>query len=508
MPHTFDITALSRIGDEHVLAVEVACAPQTSHRGKRNITGIFQHWDGIDRDWNPGGLWRPVHVYDTGPVRVDRYRVLCRDADEARAHLLLSARLDSDRARARDDPHARSTAPSCSRTNDTWRRPQRGQLESRHRRPGAVVATRARRSADDRRRGRDRRRRRAQRPAQTPHRPAGGRLEQLVVLGQRRAPVPEGRQPAARHGRRWPRPRPSELRGDVELAVEAGTRRPAGPRPHRPTRDLRGGRRVGRAAAAGLPAPVGLRTFGPRPGGRAGPGGGRSARPSSVDHPVERPQRPGGGGDRDRAATRPAHGCSTSPPSSCRRGTSRCSTGGSNDPSSGPIRRGCVCPTRACSRICRCSTAPTATSTSGGTTATSATSNGSPNGCHAWCASCPSSGRRRCRPRATSSTPTTGPTSTGIISPSTTVSRSGCSTTGCRRATSPRSTSGGPRRRCTRPSCCATTSSCCGASSTDPPAGSACSPSTTRRRSCRGACSITGAYRSSAGGRSRTPAPR
>jgi beta-mannosidase len=99
MPHTFDITALSRIGDEHVLAVEVACTPQTSHRGKHNITGIFQHWDGIDREWNPGGLWRPVHVYDTGPVRVDRYRVLCRDADDARAHVLLSARLDSDRAR-------------------------------------------------------------------------------------------------------------------------------------------------------------------------------------------------------------------------------------------------------------------------------------------------------------------------------------------------------------------------------------------------------------------------
>ena len=100
MPHTFDVTALSRIGDEHVIAVEVACSPQTSHRGKRNITGIFQHWDGMDRTWNPGGIWRPVHVYDTGSVRVDRLRVLCRDADETRAHLLLTTRLDSDRAQA------------------------------------------------------------------------------------------------------------------------------------------------------------------------------------------------------------------------------------------------------------------------------------------------------------------------------------------------------------------------------------------------------------------------
>lgn len=97
--HSFDVTALSRIGDEHVVAIEVVCARQDSHRGKRNITGIFQHWDGMDRTWNPGGLWRPVKVYDTGPVRADRFRVLCRDADETRAHLVLHADLDSDEAR-------------------------------------------------------------------------------------------------------------------------------------------------------------------------------------------------------------------------------------------------------------------------------------------------------------------------------------------------------------------------------------------------------------------------
>jgi beta-mannosidase len=100
MPHSFDVTALSRIGDEHVIAVEAVCSPQHSHRGKRNITGIFQHWDGMDRDWNPGGIWRPVHLYDTGPARIDRLRVLCRDADAARAHLLLRAIVDCDQGRS------------------------------------------------------------------------------------------------------------------------------------------------------------------------------------------------------------------------------------------------------------------------------------------------------------------------------------------------------------------------------------------------------------------------
>ncbi len=95
-PHAFDITALSGIGEEHVLAVEVTCAPQSGTRGRRNITGVFQQWEGLDHSWNPGGLWRPVRFYETGPVRIDRLRVICRDADERRAHVVLAARLDSD----------------------------------------------------------------------------------------------------------------------------------------------------------------------------------------------------------------------------------------------------------------------------------------------------------------------------------------------------------------------------------------------------------------------------
>ena len=93
-PHSFDVTALAGIGDEHVLAVEVACAPQGDKR--TNVTGVLQSWDGLGPAWNPGGLWRPVLMYDTGPVRIDRLRALCRDADERRAHVVFSATFDSD----------------------------------------------------------------------------------------------------------------------------------------------------------------------------------------------------------------------------------------------------------------------------------------------------------------------------------------------------------------------------------------------------------------------------
>jgi len=92
-PHTYDITPLARIGHEHVLAVEVACPPQSDTR--TTITGVLQGWDGLPPGWNPGGLWRPVQMYDTGPVRVDRLRVVCRDADHRRAHVVFSTTLDS-----------------------------------------------------------------------------------------------------------------------------------------------------------------------------------------------------------------------------------------------------------------------------------------------------------------------------------------------------------------------------------------------------------------------------
>jgi len=98
-PHTFDITSALRAGDEHVLAVEVACAPQTDRTHKRQLTGVFQHWDCLDPEWNPGGLWRPVRVEETGPVRIQSLSALCGDATEELATVSLRAVLDAEDAR-------------------------------------------------------------------------------------------------------------------------------------------------------------------------------------------------------------------------------------------------------------------------------------------------------------------------------------------------------------------------------------------------------------------------
>lgn len=96
VPHAYDVTALSRLDEEHVLAIGATCSPQRDKKNKRNITGVFQHWDCIDPDLNPGGIWRGVRIESTGPVRIDALRVLCRDASESRANLRLHARLDCD----------------------------------------------------------------------------------------------------------------------------------------------------------------------------------------------------------------------------------------------------------------------------------------------------------------------------------------------------------------------------------------------------------------------------
>src|SRR5438445_9275589 len=93
-PHTFEVTDPLRLGRDHLLAVEVTCSRPSDRRAKRNLTGVFQHWDCIDPDWNPGGIWRGVRIERTGPVRIASLKVLCREASAERAMLELEAVLD------------------------------------------------------------------------------------------------------------------------------------------------------------------------------------------------------------------------------------------------------------------------------------------------------------------------------------------------------------------------------------------------------------------------------
>ena len=119
-PHSFDVTALSRLGDDHVLAVEVTCKPERGTTGRRNITGLFQHSEAVARDWNPGGIWRPVLVYDTGPV--SSIGCACCAATPTRpAPTSASTPASTATPPGRSPCRRRPTVPSSPRPSTRWR---------------------------------------------------------------------------------------------------------------------------------------------------------------------------------------------------------------------------------------------------------------------------------------------------------------------------------------------------------------------------------------------------
>ncbi len=93
--HAFEITEQLLTDEQHVVAVEVANPRQSDRTAKRTVTGIWGQWDAIDPAWNPGGIWRPVRVRETGPVRIARCRVLCVEAGVSRARLQIDLSLDA-----------------------------------------------------------------------------------------------------------------------------------------------------------------------------------------------------------------------------------------------------------------------------------------------------------------------------------------------------------------------------------------------------------------------------
>jgi beta-mannosidase len=119
-PRAFEVTEQLAAATEHLLAVEVACPPQTDRRRKHSLTGVFQHWDCLDPEWNPGGIWAPVGVVETGSVRLAALRMVCREATPERATLDFEAQLDADGSSpvtirttvARTDPAAGGPGPA------------------------------------------------------------------------------------------------------------------------------------------------------------------------------------------------------------------------------------------------------------------------------------------------------------------------------------------------------------------------------------------------------------
>ncbi|MGH8976172.1 MAG: hypothetical protein ACRD0C_23530, partial [Acidimicrobiia bacterium] len=83
---------------------------------KRMVTGVFSHWDNLDPTWNPGGLWRPVRIAGSGPVRLARLRTLCTEATEDRGRLTLDLTLDAAAGPVTVRLRARLAGPGVDQT--------------------------------------------------------------------------------------------------------------------------------------------------------------------------------------------------------------------------------------------------------------------------------------------------------------------------------------------------------------------------------------------------------
>lgn len=94
-PHAFEVTGALAERTEHVLGVELACSRPSNLAAQRNLTGSFQHSDAIDPAANPGGIWRPVRLERSGPIRIRHLRVLCREASPQQAVVSVRAVLDA-----------------------------------------------------------------------------------------------------------------------------------------------------------------------------------------------------------------------------------------------------------------------------------------------------------------------------------------------------------------------------------------------------------------------------
>ena len=93
--HQFEITEQMLERDEHLLAIEVSARRAEDLKAKTAITGAFGHGDHLPVDWNPGGIWRPVHVLTTGPVAIRHSRLKCTEASDERATLTVRLVLDT-----------------------------------------------------------------------------------------------------------------------------------------------------------------------------------------------------------------------------------------------------------------------------------------------------------------------------------------------------------------------------------------------------------------------------
>ena len=94
--HGFDITKHLEDRSEHLLAVDVSCARYKDAGGRTSLMGALTDPElSGTADENPGGIWRPVRIRETGSTAIQYFRTVCLDADSKAATLALRCVFDT-----------------------------------------------------------------------------------------------------------------------------------------------------------------------------------------------------------------------------------------------------------------------------------------------------------------------------------------------------------------------------------------------------------------------------
>ena len=293
-PHTFEITgpgpARHRARARRRGGLRATAGPTGQAQPDRRLPALGLHGSGLEPR-------RPLAAAcassATGPVRIDRMRVLCRDADARAGQRLVAGRARQRRAPAPSAPHDRRRRASSSELEQSLAtRDQRRRVDLRRRQPPAVVALRrSATSRSDHRRGRGLGRRRAE-PRAIACAPGCAQVAMhdwvLSVNGERM--FLKGVNPARRR-MALGEATPAELRRDVVLAAEAGLDllRVHGHITRPELYDAAD--ELGMLIWQDFPLQWGYARSVAQAGGAPGGGGRRPARPPPVDRHLVRPQR-------------------------------------------------------------------------------------------------------------------------------------------------------------------------------------------------------------------------
>ena len=94
--HGFDITEHLEDRVDHLLAVDVTCAPFSGAAPRTSLLGALTDPElSGTANQNPGGIWRPVRIRETGNTAILFWRTVCQTADATNARIALRCVFDT-----------------------------------------------------------------------------------------------------------------------------------------------------------------------------------------------------------------------------------------------------------------------------------------------------------------------------------------------------------------------------------------------------------------------------